>query len=374
MHRPVRVSSPGDCRRQCFFRARSKAHPPAAVALAALAPPQLTGATSVFEANSRQVLHGLLALHQRSPLQWVEFIDYTGLGAATLRARGAGAFPAGVLLTVRVHGTMGSIDAVEGVALDEVRRHMHAEEAYALQQADAVMVPTEGVGLDYANRYGIDPTKLVVSPPPMALLLDGFEARARLPDPLHFLFYGKLQEVKGCDILAEAAVSLILSEPERGWRFTFVGRDTFCTAHRRMVSDCLAAIIPSSCATRFEFVGQIPRETLVEICATVAAAVVPSRSESFCLAAHELRALGLPLIVPGRAPFLEYFRPETGCLNFDGSAESLAVALKRFADDRSLRQQLAARPRPTYPTFDVPYRELRELLGRTRVHQCRVST
>ncbi len=317
-------------------------------------------AFSPYEANSQQVAAALKVLAARESIQLVEFIDYTGLGAATLRARAAGEFPGDILLTVRVHGTLGTIDAAEGVVPDEARRRMHDQEAFALQQADAVMVPTEGVGLDYANRYGIDRGKLVVSPPPMALLLDGFERRPRMPDPLHFLFYGKLQEVKGCDILAEAAVSLIRSEPERGWRFTFVGRDTFCTAHQRMVSVCLGEIIPADCVNRFELIGQIPREALAEISATVAAAVVPSRSESFCLAAHELRALGLPLIVPDRAPFLEYFRPETGCLNFDGSAGSLAIALKRFADDRALRRQLSAQPFPTYPAFESAYQELRE--------------
>lgn len=315
-------------------------------------------AFSAFEANSEQVAAALTVLVRREPIRLIEFIDYTGLGAATLRARAAGEFPPGMLLTVRVHGTMGAIDAAEGVAPDEVRRRMHDQEAFALRHADRVMVPTQAVGADYAARYGIHADRVVVSPPPMAVLLEGLTPQPRLPDPLHFLFYGKLQEVKGCDILARAAVSLIRQEPNRGWRFTFVGRDTLCTAHNRMASACLRELIPPDYDARFEFVSHIPRELLPEITRTVAAAVIPSRAESFCLAAHELRALGLPLIVPNRAPFVEYFRPETGCLNFDGSPESLAEALRSFSGDAALRRSLDAAPLPVYPPFESSYREM----------------
>jgi glycosyltransferase involved in cell wall biosynthesis len=337
-----------------------------ALELGALAPPT-RGAFSPWEGNSQQVAAALITLAKREPIGVVEFVDYTGLGAATLRARAAGEFPADVLLTVRVHGTLGAIDAAEGVVPDEARRRMHEQEAFALRQADRVLVPTEAVGADYAARYGLEPGRIVVSPPPMAVLLDGLKAEHRLPDPLHFLFYGKLQEVKGCDILARAAVMLMHEQPELGWRFTFVGRDTFCTAHNRMASVCLGEIISPDCARGFEFVPHIARELLPEITRTVAAAVIPSRSESFCLAAHELRALGVPLIVPARPPFIEYFSPETGCLNFDGSAESLAGELRRFSADSALRRLLARAPPPSYPPFDAPYaRLLEQVAGEAR--------
>ncbi len=320
--------------------------------------PALPAAATDYEANSLRMAAALQALAKQEPINLIEFPDYTGLGAATLRARAAGMFPAEIRLTVRVHGTLGAIDAAEGVVADEGRRRMHAEEAWALAYADQVMVPTVDVGLQYAARYGIAPDRLLVSPPPMDLLLEGLGPIQRLVDPLHFLFYGKLQEVKGCDLFAKAAVALIRREPQRGWRFTFVARDTFCTPHQRMASECLEEVIPEDCRAHFEFIPQITRSLLPEVARTVVAAVVPSRSESFCLAAHELRALGLPLVVPDRPPFAEYFRRETGCLSFDGSPESLADQMRLLSNDATLRRELALAPLPSYPPFEQPYLSL----------------
>jgi glycosyltransferase involved in cell wall biosynthesis len=320
--------------------------------------PDLPEAPTIYERNGLRFAAALETLARDERIDLVEFPDYGGLGAASLRARAGGAVPDSLRIIVRVHGTLGTIDDAEGVVVDHLRRRMHEEEAYALQNADLVMVPTLPVGLEYANRYGIAPGRLVVSPPPMDRLLKGFEPIDRLVDPHHFLFYGKLQEVKGCDLLARAAVRLVEHVPQRGWRFTFVGRDTMCTAHGRMVSSCLAEIIPGDLRKYFEFIPPIPRSSLPEMARTVVAAVVPSRSESFCLAAHELRALGLPLVVPARPPFLEYFRPETGCLNFDGSVASLAEQLLRLSDDPALRRRLAETSTPQYPPFALPYLEL----------------
>ncbi|MBI3183459.1 MAG: glycosyltransferase family 4 protein [Myxococcales bacterium] len=316
---------------------------------------------SAFEANAARFARALEALHAEDPIGLVEVPDYGGMGLIALRRRCEGAL-AGAKIAVRAHGSLELIEAAERVPqVDPAQIRMHRMEREALKLADHVLVPSSGMAELYRQYYSIAPHRLVVSPPPMDELLAGVEPIDRFPDPGHFLFYGKLQEVKGCDLLAEAAVSLLCEHPPRHWRFTLVGRDMHCGAHNRRFSSCLERIVPRLLRGAFEMIPSIDRAQLRWLCRRPVAAIVPSRFETFCLAAHELRALGLPLIVPRIAAFRDYLHEQNGCLTFDGTANGLGRAILRIRDEPGLADELTARPRPTYPVFPGPYhRMLRE--------------
>jgi glycosyltransferase involved in cell wall biosynthesis len=192
----------------------------------------------------------------------------------------------------------------------------------------------------------------------MEELLLGFERAPRLPDPAHFAFFGKLQEVKGCVQFAQAMTALLAMQPSRGWHATFIGRDTFCAAHQRMTSGCIERVIPPGLQEHFSFVPSIDRLTLGAHLRRAVAAVVPSKFEAFCLAAHELRATGIPLVVPRLPGFVDWLNEATGCLGYDGTANGLAQALQRIRDDEALRDALERAPAPRYPPFDRAYEAL----------------
>lgn len=311
----------------------------------------------VFEVNSERFARGLERLAEAGPIDYVEFPEYAGMALATLRRHRAGFLPR-TLVALRIHGSLEFIDRAEGVAPDSARLGMWNMEREALELADALLSPSDALGRHYASTYGLDVRRLVVSPPPMEELLLGLAPGPRLPDPGHFLFYGKLQEVKGCVQFAAAAVRLLLDAPGGGFRFTFIGRDVACAKHACMTSECIARVIPESVREAFEFVPDIDRLALGQHVRRPVAAVVPSRFETFCLAAHELRAVGLPLIVPRIPGFVDWLNEATGCVQYDGTTNGLTHAMRRVHDDASLRLELERAPAPRYPPFVQAYERL----------------
>jgi glycosyltransferase involved in cell wall biosynthesis len=309
---------------------------------------------SHWEQKSAGFAEALRRLLARDPADLIEFPEYGGASLATLQARAAHGFPQ-VPVVLRLHGGLEFIDRAEGVVAEAERLRMYAAEAKGMLLADRLLAPSAAMGRMYQERYGFPAERVVVSPPPMEVLLDGVQRAERFVDPAHFLFYGKLQEVKGCDVLAEAAVR-ILRQDRRRWRFSFVGRDTPCTRHGMMVSECLARIIPADAPFEaFEFIPGIDRAQLSRLARTPRAAIVPSRFETFCLAAHELRATGMPLIVPRIPAFVDWLSEDTGCLTFDGSVEGLMTAILSMRNEDDLAQRLEQQPPPYYPPFAEAY-------------------
>jgi len=326
---------------------------------------------SVFRRNSERFRRALAALDHKCPIDLVEFPEYAGMGLASLRAhRGENWLP-GAKLALRVHGSLELIDRAEGIAANQDQLDMYAMEREGLRLADVVLVPSRSLGALYSAEYGILPQRLVVSPPPMEDLLAGLEARPRLPDPGHFLFFGKLQEVKGCVQLAEAAVALISADPVRHWRFTFIGRDTHCSRHDRPTSRCVSDAIPHAARLQFEFIAGIDRMSLPAYCVRPAAAIFPSRFETFCLAAHEVRACSVPLIVPNIAAFADSFSAATGCVTYDGTTAGLQRAIERVRTDAELQVRLEHAARPAYPPFTAAYDSL---FSQRAVHDMRRSS
>jgi glycosyltransferase involved in cell wall biosynthesis len=313
---------------------------------------------SIFESKSKGFALALEALHRVQPIHLLEFPEYAGIAFSTLQRRINGSALASVPVIVRIHGGMEFIDQVEGVRNpDRSRLQMYRLERLALQLADYVLGPSQSICDFYCAAYGLG-EKVLVSPPPVENLTWSLRRAERFPDPGHFLFYGKLQEVKGCDLFLEAAVSVMADHPERNWRFTLVGSDTPCFAHGRPTSQCLKPLIPSNLKHAFEFIPSIDRADLPKLCRSVQAAVVPSRFESFCLAAHELRTVGVPLIVSSIPAFSDYFSEGTGCLTFNGSSSSLKNAMLRMSFEPGLADSLADRPRPAYQSMIRAYQDV----------------
>ncbi len=138
-----------------------------------------------------------------------------------------------------------------------------------------------------------------------------------------FLFVGRFDPIKGLDRLLEATALL---PPTVLMRLLVVGgdpepEDRLFLRYREM---CRRLKIED----RVRFLGRIPHERLPEVYSAADALVVPSYYESFCLAALEALACGVPVIGPPVGVLEELAPLETGILTKDNSAESLARGLR----------------------------------------------
>lgn len=317
----------------------------------------IASGTNVFEINAARFAHGVSAVHEQHPIDYVEFPEYAGMGVVALRQHRRGAMGSTVF-ALRLHGSLEFIDVAEEMLPTPERRAMWELEREGLQLAPVVMTPSSALGEHYVEHYELDAERLVLSPPPMEELLVGFDAPARLPDPAHFLFFGKLQEVKGCVQLAEAMRNLLASEPDAGWHVTYIGRDTPCAKHGRPTSECMQQVVPTAMRHAFTFVSAIERMDLAKWVRRAVVGVVPSRFETFCLAAHELRAVGLPLVVPRHPAFADWLNESTGCLTYDGTTNGLVEALRTIRHDAAIVADLERAPRPVYPPYAAAYQSV----------------
>jgi glycosyltransferase involved in cell wall biosynthesis len=321
----------------------------AAHALASIVP-EAPHASTIFQAKSAHFRAGIYTLAEKVRFDLVEFFEYAGAAFDTLALRTHDDVLASSVVAVRIHGSLGMIDHAEGVQPVGLDRHaMYRMEAWAMRLADVVIAPLRSIAHQYQQIYGLRSDRLVICPPPMEMLLAELgRPGERTLESEQVLFYGKLQKVKGCEVFVDASVILAAGRPSL--RFLMVGADTNGGPGGKSMQQHLLSRIPESIRDRFQFVSHIPRTQLPSVAASAYCAVVPSRSESFCLAAHELLRVGCPLILSDIAAFSDAFPDRERCLKFDGSAESLAACVERLFLDPELAQRLAASGRDVrYP-------------------------
>ena len=311
-------------------------------------PPPDDDAPTPYLAASRAAAAAVARLVATEPLDRVEVQDFWGLGFHLLADRhelGLDRTP----VLVRVHGTIGLIADAMG-ATEPYFAHVDAMEAGALAMCDGIIVPSAAIGDVVVARYAVDPSRLVVGEPAIAPLAPVDRAPAVVPE---FAALGRLGEAKGTDLLVDAAIEVARELPRL--RVRFLGDDGRSYATGGSLRDALVARIPPEAHDAIVFEPRRPREQLPEALRTVWAVVVPSRFETFCVAAHEARALGLPVVVPDLPAFRDYFTHDTGALVVDGTVAGFADALRRLSTDPGLVAELAEAPPPSYGDPLAPY-------------------
>ena len=302
-----------------------------------------------FLARSRAAARGITDLMAAGGVERVEFTDFDGLGFWALTHRPECGIEA-VGCTVRFHGPVDLMWEATGSGHAEWET-VRAMERGVFACADAVVVPAEAWVTPVASRYGLDVERVVVGAPDVPALSAVRRAPASTPE---FVCVGRLGEVKGSHDLVDAAVTVLARHPDA--RFRFIGPDGWSATAGKPMSEWLAERIPEDLRPRILFEGSVPRDELPDLLGTAWAAVVPSRFESFCLVAHELRRAGLPVVVPDLPPF-EDFDAETGALRFDGSVAGLANALDALITDQALGDRLAVAPPPRLGDPLTPYHQ-----------------
>jgi glycosyltransferase involved in cell wall biosynthesis len=270
----------------------------------------------------------------------VEFVDFDAPGFDVLVDRVSHGLD-GVPVVVRFHGPVDLMTEAMGVVpegLDVVA----AREREVFRMADAVLVPGAGIRDLVRDRYGLESEDRVIVAPPPVPELD--------PVPLvptvepEILVLGRLGEVKGSHDLLTALIPSLSERPDLTVRF--VGEDGWSASAGMPMSEWLAGMVPDSLRDRVRFEGRVDHTDLPRALASAWMVVVPSRFESFCLAAHEARRLGHPLVVRDLPAFAGVFDETHGAVVCDGTAGGWREAVERLLDDPDLRRRLGEAPAP----------------------------
>lgn len=169
-----------------------------------------------------------------------------------------------------------------------------------MSDSDMIVVSTEEEKKDILRLYGISPhTVNIVSPGvdvDMFAPIDRDAAREKLGIPeRHILLYaGRVEPLKGIDILIRAASLMEHIEHKDGLRIIIVGGKLDGDAELDRL-DTLAREL--GIRESVTFVGSVPQRRLRTYYSAADAFVLPSHSESFGLAALEAMACGTPVVV-----------------------------------------------------------------------------
>ena len=189
------------------------------------------------------------------------------------------------------------------------------------------------------------------------------EARQQLGLNGHkvMLYVGRIEPLKGADLLLHAAAAL---ESEEGVQVLVVGSDAEGSGdleRLHQLSDDLQL------GDAVEFVGRVPQERLALYYSAADVCVVPSFYESFGLAALESMACGTPVVasrVGGLSTIVQHGR--TGYLKSWRCPEAFAQSLEMIMANEDLRDSMgrAARNRAETLSWDQVAGRLLALYGR----------
>jgi len=183
-----------------------------------------------------------------------------------------------------------------------------AGEEHIVCVADRLVAATADENRQLRDLYGADPARAITIPPGVDLerfrLASASTARTRLgipPDALVLLFVGRIQPLKGPDVLLRA-VSALLSDGStsqradlaRRLRVLVVGAPSGSGLRRPEAMEKLSAHL--GIADTVSFVPPVPPAELAEYYRAADVTVVPSHSESFGLVALESQACGTPVV------------------------------------------------------------------------------
>lgn len=245
--------------------------------------------------------------------------------------------------------TLGAIKNHYGQAQPEPRLRIDGERRVAAC-ADAIICATTHEERFLIEHYGADPAHLRVVPCGIDLGLFGpgsrTSARARLRERAPqlevdgapgILFVGRLEPLKGADLLVRALPSIDAQPKPSLW---IVGGDQRDQDERERLR-VLAS--ESGVESQVRFLNAAPRSLLPDLYRAAAVCAMPSYYESFGLVAVEAMAVGTPVVatrVGGLASTVSDGR--TGLLVDGRRPESFAAALERLLANPELRERMGA--------------------------------
>lgn len=216
--------------------------------------------------------------------------------------------------------------------------------------ADGIIAPSPWEKEQMVVRYGADPLKIKVIP--CGVNLNLFKpipsARAKkllgLQEKRFILFVGRIDAIKGIDVLIQAMEALIQSSqggPNLGLIIIGGEQDADRQSQNREMKRLRRLVAEKGLQDRVAFWGSQRQDLLPRFYSAAEALVLPSRYESFGMVALEAMACGTPVIA-SRVGGLQ-FTVEDGKTGFvipDGDWRLLAERIREVIGSPSLKRKL----------------------------------
>lgn len=223
-------------------------------------------------------------------------------------------------------------------------------EEQVVDAADRLVANTDVEAAQLVELYDADPDAVSTVAPgvDLATFTPGSRSAARAamgirPDAVVLAFVGRIQPLKGPDVLLRAAAELLRRDPGLRERLVVlvVGGPSGSGLEHPEAMQELALSLGIGDITRF--VPPQPSDSLVEVYRAADVVAVPSHNESFGLVAVEAQACGTPVIAAevGGLP-VAVSQAESGLLVPSHRTGDWADALAAVALDSGYRAELAA--------------------------------
>ncbi len=214
-------------------------------------------------------------------------------------------------------------------------------EKRAIETADSVTAISQATVALTRQTLALRRDDFRVTPNPVDDLFFSPAPHGPVPSEPNVLFVGRLQWLKGPDLLAKAVPAVLARHPNA--RFCFVGGDTNTAPGATSMLAHLLQLLPEGVRDRVEFTGFLrPDQTLKKYWDSTVC-VFPSRWEGFGLVAAEAMACGKAVVVTDIGGFSEIISEGvTGLLVPGEDPQLLASAIDILLGNARLRQTIGA--------------------------------
>ncbi|HXH22922.1 MAG TPA: glycosyltransferase [Dehalococcoidia bacterium] len=247
--------------------------------------------------------------------------------------------------------TLGEVKNRASLSENEPLMRISAE-AEIVGGADRIVCATELEKSQLVHLYGAEPDRVEVVPLGVDIErfrpLDKEQARRELgfEDERIILFVGRLEPLKGVDILINAAAML---ESDVECSVLIVGGDESSTAQMTQLKGLASDL---GIGHRVAFIGAVDHEKLPLFYNAADVCVVPSHYESFGLVAVEAMACGVPVVASRVGGLTGTVKDgETGYLVPWLCPEPFAERIEMLLENESLRRNLGEAAREAVARF-----------------------
>ncbi len=234
-------------------------------------------------------------------------------------------------------------------------------EEQVIAEADRLIANTAAERTDLVGLYGADPARIDVVPPGVDtdVFTPGDRSAARQalgigPDEKVIVFAGRIQPLKGPDVVVRAVHLLAARYPDQQWRLVIVGGAS--GTGRRPGHRLHELVDLLGTGDTIDFRPPVPAPELARIYRAADVVAVPSYNESFGLVAVEAQASGTPVVAAAVGGLTVAVADRVSGLLVDGhEPDRWAGALARVVLDPGERDRLSvgARHRAAQFSWDA---------------------
>ena len=176
-------------------------------------------------------------------------------------------------------------------------------EAQVVEAADRLVANTEQEARELVELYDADPARVVVAEPgvDLATFTPGSVEKARAAvgvpsDAVLLLFVGRIQPLKGPDVLVRAAAEIVRRRPDLRSRLVVAVLGGASGTGMRNPMGLAGLAADRGIGDLVRFVPPVDRPTLAQWYRAADVVAMPSHNESFGLVALEAQACGTPVV------------------------------------------------------------------------------